>query len=68
MRDCFAGLHLGNTVIHGAAKMARKLSELTRRDQGTNGHQAAISRVKVRAKPKVSKQNIRCVLHQPRKP
>jgi hypothetical protein len=24
MRDCFAGLHLGNAVIHGAVTMARK--------------------------------------------
>jgi hypothetical protein len=64
MGDDLSGLRAREAVIHGPVEMVRDLGDLARGDQRTDRDQAAISRRKAWAKPEVTEEDIRRVLHE----
>src|SRR3954462_15792672 len=63
MGDDLSGLGAREALIHGPVEMVRDLGNLARGDQRTYGDQAAITGYKARAKPEVTEEDIRGVLH-----
>src|SRR3954451_8494964 len=67
MSDDLSGLCVREAVIHGPVEMVRDLGDLARGNQRTDRDQAAISGRKARTKPEVTEEDIRRVLHEPRR-
>jgi hypothetical protein len=64
--DDFSGLRLCQAIVHRPVKVIGGLGNLTRCNESTDSHEAAIPWCQRRAEPKFTEQKIRCVLHEPR--
>src|SRR3954467_12924748 len=60
-----SSLSAREAVIHGPVEMVRDLGDLARGNQRTDRDQATVTRRKARAKPEVTEEDIRRVLHEP---
>lgn len=66
MRDHLPGLRLRQAVVHRPGEVERDLLDLVCRDQGADGHQAAIPRGKARTEPQIAEQDLGGVPNDPR--